>query len=238
MKMTVGFVGWRGMVGSVLLQRMQQEGDFEHIEPVFFSTSNVGGESPRFSNDLLKDAYDLDVLAQMDAVVSCQGGDYTNAVFDALRQKGWNGFWIDAASTLRMCDDACIVLDPINKTHIIDLLERGNKNFVGGNCTVSLLLMAMGSLIQRGMVEWISAMTYQAASGAGAGPMRELLMQMGQIHGFAEPILTANGGDILSLESQLNEWMKTDAFETSCFTTPLAGSLIPYIDTPVAGGQS
>jgi len=185
----VGLVGWRGMVGSVLMQRMQDENDFAHIEPVFFSTSNAGGEVPLINGKKvakaetrLHDANDLKMLARCDVILSCQGGDYTKAIYPALRQQAWQGHWIDAASTLRMEKDAVIVLDPINRSVIDQALSAGGKNWIGGNCTVSLMMLAVGGLLKSGMVEWISAMTYQAASGAGAANMRELLEQMGSLH--------------------------------------------------------
>ena len=187
----VGLVGWRGMVGSVLMQRMQEENDFAHFEPIFFSTSNVGGKAPAFAGNAgpLQDANNIDALKQMDVVLTCQGGDYTNDVFPKLREAGWNGYWIDAASSLRMKDDAIIILDPVNMNVIKDGLSKGIKNYVGGNCTVSLMLMALGGLFQHDKIEWITSMTYQAASGAGAQNMRELISQMGSIHGAVKDLL-------------------------------------------------
>jgi aspartate-semialdehyde dehydrogenase len=179
--MKVGLVGWRGMVGSVLMQRMREENDFDSIEPVFFSTSNAGGQAPDVGKDtpVLQDANDIDALAGMDIVITCQGGDYTNSVYGQLREQGWTGHWIDAASALRMEDDSVIILDPVNRSVIDRAREQGRKTWVGGNCTVSLMLMALGGLYEAGLVEWMSAMTYQAASGSGANNMRELLKQMG-----------------------------------------------------------
>src|SRR5690625_3612388 len=187
----VGLVGWRGMVGSVLMQRMQEERDFDHIEQVFFSTSQAGSPAPNFGKEAppLQDATDVEQLRSMDIVISCQGSDYTHAVYPALRQAGWDGYWIDAASALRMEDDSIIVLDPVNYGAITEGLGRGIKNFVGGNCTVSLMLMALGGLFKADLVEWMSAMTYQAASGAGAQNMRELLQQMGVARDAAQDLL-------------------------------------------------
>ena len=187
----VGLVGWRGMVGSVLMGRMQQEKDFDHIEPVFFTTSNVGGKGPAIGKDVppLKDAKSIDELKAMDIVITCQGGDYTGEIFPKLRAAGWKGYWIDAASALRMEQDAIIILDPVNLGVIKGGLKNGVKNYIGGNCTVSLMLMALGALFQKGYVEWMSAMTYQAASGAGAQNMRELLKQMGELHLSAKNLL-------------------------------------------------
>jgi aspartate-semialdehyde dehydrogenase len=180
----VGLVGWRGMVGSVLMQRMREENDFALIEPVFFTTSNVGGKAPDFAAGApaLKDAKNIDELKALDIIISCQGGDYTTEVFPKLREAGWKGHWIDAASTLRMKDDAVIILDPVNMDVIKDALAKGGRNWIGGNCTVSLMLMALGGLFKAGHIEWMSSMTYQAASGAGAQNMRELLSQMGEAH--------------------------------------------------------
>ncbi|KPW75912.1 Aspartate-semialdehyde dehydrogenase, partial [Pseudomonas syringae pv. coriandricola] len=180
----VGLIGWRGMVGSVLMQRMREEQDFDLIEPVFFTTSNVGGQAPSVGKDVapLKDAYSIDELKTLDVVLTCQGGDYTNEVFPKLREAGWQGYWIDAASSLRMQDDAVIVLDPVNRKVIDQQLDAGTKNYIGGNCTVSLMLMGLGGLFDAGLVEWMNVMTYQAASGAGAQNMRELIKQMGAVH--------------------------------------------------------
>src|SRR5476649_2782653 len=191
----VGLVGWRGMVGSVLMQRMQEEGDFAEIEPVFFTTSNPGGAAPAMAKNetTLKSASDIDELKKCEIIVSCQGGDYTSEVFPKLRAAGWSGFWIDAASTLRMEKDAVIVLDPVNRPVIDRALETGVKNYIGGNCTVTLMLMAIDGLLKADLVEWVSAMTYQAASGAGAQNMRELLQQMGEVHFAAKSLLSDPG---------------------------------------------
>ncbi|WP_036187076.1 aspartate-semialdehyde dehydrogenase [Marinobacterium lacunae] len=237
----VGFVGWRGMVGSVLMQRMLEEKDFDHIaEPVFFTTSQVGAAGPAIGKDIptLKDARNIDELKQMDAIISCQGGDYTTEVFGKLRAAGWDGYWIDAASTLRMADDSIIVLDPVNLNVIKDGLSKGVKNYVGGNCTVSLMLMGLGGLFKAGLVEWISSMTYQAASGAGAQNMRELIKQMGQIHAGSEALLANPSSAILDIDRQVAETMRSGEFATDHFGVPLAGSLIPWIDKAVEDGQS
>ena len=237
--MQVGFVGWRGMVGSVLMGRMLEENDFAKIDPVFFTTSNVGGAAPEVgkSAGTLKDAFAIDELQQLDAIVSCQGGDYTNEVFTKLREAGWQGYWIDAASTLRMKDDALIVLDPVNSNVIRDGLEKGVKNYVGGNCTVSLMLMGLGGLFQEGLVEWASAMTYQAASGAGAQNMRELISQMGAIHAGVADKLADPASAILDIDRQVVELMR-DGVPIEQFGAPLAGSLLPYIDKQLENGQS
>lgn len=219
----VGFVGWRGMVGSVLMQRMLEEKDFDHIaEPVFFTTSQVGASGPNIGKDIpaLKDARDIDELKQMDAIVSCQGGDYTTEVFSRLRQSGWQGYWIDAASTLRMADDSLIILDPVNLGVIKDGLSRGVKNFVGGNCTVSLMLMGLGGLFREDLVEWVSSMTYQAASGAGAQNMRELIRQMGQIHAGAADLLADPSSAILEIDRQVATTMRSAEFATDHFGVP------------------
>lgn len=237
--MKVGFVGWRGMVGSVLMERMIAENDFELLDPVFFTTSNVGGEAPDVgkASPTLQDAFDIDALANLDAIVSCQGGDYTQAVFTKLREAGWQGYWIDAASTLRMKDDAIIILDPVNSHVIEDGLARGVKNFIGGNCTVSLMLMGLAGLFQEGLVEWVSAMTYQAASGAGAQNMRELISQMGAIHNSVEGALKDPASAILDIDRQVVTTMR-DSLPITHFGAPLAGSLLPYIDKQLDNGQS
>lgn len=237
----VGFVGWRGMVGSVLMERMLAEGDFSHIEePVFFTTSNVGGQGPDIGRDIapLKDAKDIAELAKMDAIISCQGGDYTKAVFEPLRKAGWQGYWIDAASSLRMSDDALIILDPVNMSVIKDGLSNGVKNFIGGNCTVSLMLMSMGGLFKAGLVEWMSAMTYQAASGAGAQNMRELIAQMGAVNASVSEQLANPASAILDIDRVVSETLRSDGFPTANFGAPLAGSLLPWIDTQLENGQS
>ncbi|TLM76114.1 aspartate-semialdehyde dehydrogenase [Microbulbifer harenosus] len=237
----VGFVGWRGMVGSVLMGRMLEENDFAHIaEPVFFSTSNAGGAAPDIGKEVapLKDAYDLEALAELDAIISCQGGDYTKEVFGKLRESGWNGYWIDAASSLRMADDAIIVLDPVNRDVIDRGIESGVKNYVGGNCTVSLMLMGLGGLFKAGLVEWVSSMTYQAASGAGAKNMRELISQMGAIRDGVAAELADPASAILDIDRKVVETMRGGDFPTAEFGAPLAGSLLPWIDTQLENGQS
>ncbi len=236
----VGFVGWRGMVGSVLMQRMREENDFALIEPIFFSTSQKGGKGPEIGKDIprLEDAYDIDKLKSLDIVISCQGGDYTNKVFAKLREAGWQGYWIDAASKLRMDKNAIIILDPINKFVIEQALHRGVKNYIGGNCTVSLMLMAMGGLLEKNMVEWMSAMTYQAASGAGAKNMRELLQQMGETHRVAKNLLDDPASNILDIDRKVTGILRDDNFPIENFGVPLAGSLIPWIDSDVGNGQS
>ncbi len=236
----VGFVGWRGMVGSVLMERMLAENDFADIEPIFFTTSNVGGTGPAIGRDIpsLKDARDITELKTLDVIISCQGGDYTNDVFPKLRAEGWDGYWIDAASSLRMSDDAVIILDPVNDQVIRDGLAKGGKNFIGGNCTVSLMLMGLGGLFQQGLVEWASAMTYQAASGAGAQNMRELIRQMGAINASVEAKLDNPAAAILDIDRQVADTMRADAFPTDRFGAPLAGSLLPYIDRELDNGQS
>ncbi len=236
----VGFVGWRGMVGSVLMQRMQEERDFDQIvEPVFFTTSQVGAAGPDIGKEIapLKDASDIDALKEMDAIITCQGGDYTKEVYPKLRAAGWNGYWIDAASSLRMDDEAIIVLDPVNNDVIEKGLAKGVKTYVGGNCTVSLMLMGLGGLFKAGHVEWVSSMTYQAASGAGARNMRELITQMGQIRDGSEALLNDPASAILDIDRQVASTMRND-LATDNFGVPLAGSLIPWIDVPVADGQS
>lgn len=237
----VGLVGWRGMVGSVLMQRMREEGDFQHCAPVFFSTSQVGLDAPNVGVDgvpALKDAYDLDQLAELDVILTCQGGDYTKRVYQPLRDKGWNGYWIDAASALRMAEDCTIVLDPINRDVIDRSLEQGVKTFAGGNCTVSLMLMAMGGLFREGLVEWMTAQTYQAASGAGAQNMRELIAQMGAIQQSVASALSEPSHPILDIDSAVAQCMRSEAFPDQLFGAPLAGSLIPWIDSALENGQS
>jgi aspartate-semialdehyde dehydrogenase len=236
----VGLVGWRGMVGSVLMGRMRQERDFDHIEPVFFTTSNVGGQGPAIGKDVppLRDAKRIDELKTMDIIVTCQGGDYTSEIFPALRAAGWNGYWIDAASTLRMNNDAVIILDPVNLHVIKSALAKGVKNYIGGNCTVSLMLMALGALFQKGYVEWMSAMTYQAASGAGAQNMRELLKQMGELYRVAKPMLDDPASAILDVDREVAGSLRDEKFPKAHFGVPLAGSLIPWIDKELPNGQS
>ena len=236
----VGFVGWRGMVGSVLMQRMGEENDFSLIEPTFFSTSQKNGKGPDIGKEIspLKDAHDLSELKKMDIIITCQGGDYTNEVFEKLRESGWKGYWIDAASALRMKDDAVIILDPVNMPVIKQALHEGTKNYIGGNCTVSLMLMGVGGLFENNMVEWMSAMTYQAASGAGAQNMRELLQQMGEAHHVAEELLNNPASSILDIDREVSEKLRDKKFPVENFGVPLAGSLIPWIDREVAQGQS
>ena len=237
---TAGMVGWRGMVGSVLMQRMTEEKDFDLIEPVFFSTSNAGGEGPKIggrSTGKLGDANDIDALKKLDIIVTCQGGDWTKAVYPKLRAAGWNGYWIDAASTLRMEDDAVIVLDPINLGPIKQALSGGVKNYIGGNCTVSLMLMGMHGLFKEDLVEWTTAMTYQAASGAGAGNMRELETQMGAITDGTRS-LVAEQSPILDLDARVTATMRSASFPVAEFGYPLAGSLLPWIYTDLGNGQS
>ncbi|KFX62646.1 aspartate-semialdehyde dehydrogenase [Burkholderia sp. K24] len=238
--MNVGLVGWRGMVGSVLMQRMQQEGDFDLIEPVFFSTSNAGGNAPSFAKNetKLKDATSIEDLKKCEAIISCQGGDYTSEVFPKLRAAGWNGYWIDAASSLRMKDDAVIILDPVNLDVIKNALVKGQKNFIGGNCTVSLMLMALGGLFRENLVDWMTAMTYQAASGAGAQNMRELLQQMGTLYGAAKEDLADPSSAILDIDRRVLSAMNSDRMPTDNFGVPLAGSLIPWIDKDLGNGMS
>ncbi|MGI3130349.1 aspartate-semialdehyde dehydrogenase [Halopseudomonas pachastrellae] len=236
----VGLVGWRGMVGSVLMQRMRDENDFADIDPVFFTTSNVGGKGPDIGKDIpaLKDAFDLEALKPMDVIITCQGGDYTKEVYPKLRAEGWNGYWIDAASTLRMEDEAVIVLDPVNRRNIDQALRDGVKTFVGGNCTVSLMLMGLGGLFEQGLVEWMSAMTYQAASGAGAQNMRELIGQMGAINASVADQLADPASAILDIDRTVAATLRDDSFPAEHFGVPLAGSLIPWIDKQLPSGQS
>ncbi|MDO5101463.1 MAG: aspartate-semialdehyde dehydrogenase [Lautropia sp.] len=236
-KYRVGLVGWRGMVGSVLMDRMREEGDFERFEPVFFSTSNAGGKAP-IGEQALLDAHDIGELAKLDAVVTCQGGDYTQEIHPKLRAAGWKGFWIDAASTLRMNQDAVIVLDPVNRSVIDAAIQTGNRDFIGGNCTVSLMMMALGGLLQADQVEWVTAMTYQSASGGGAQHMRELVSQMGRIHASVADELGSAGSNILDIDRQVADTMRSDAFPTTQFGYPLAGSLMPWIDKDLGNGMS
>ncbi|AOY93333.1 aspartate-semialdehyde dehydrogenase [Cupriavidus sp. USMAA2-4] len=239
--MNVGLVGWRGMVGSVLMQRMQQEGDFDHIEPIFFSTSNAGGKAPAMAKNetTLKDANDIEALKQCDVILTAQGGDYTNEVFPKLRAAGWKGYWIDAASSLRMKDDAIIVLDPVNLGVIKDALSKGVKNFIGGNCTVSCMLMGLGGLFQHDLVEWMTSMTYQAASGGGAQHMRELLTQFGTLNAAVKPLLDDPASAILEIDRTILATQHgLSADETKQFGVPLAGNLIPWIDKDLGNGVS
>ncbi len=235
---TVGFVGWRGMVGSVLMARMRAENDFAHIDPVFFTTSNVGGKGPGESKGPLEDAKSIADLKRMDAIVTCQGGDYTNEIHPKLRAAGWNGFWIDAASALRMKNDAVIILDPVNMQVIKDALGRGVKDYIGGNCTVSLMLMALHGLFREGLIEWMTAMTYQAASGAGAQNMRELIAQMGAAHASVGELLADPASAILEIDRKVAATLRSAALPKEHFGVALAGSLIPWIDKEMDNGQS
>ncbi|QEA12156.1 aspartate-semialdehyde dehydrogenase [Comamonas flocculans] len=238
-KQLVGLVGWRGMVGSVLMQRMQAEGDFELIEPVFFSTSNAGGKAPAMArtHTTLQDAGDVAALGRCDIVISCQGGDYTKEVFPKLRAAGWQGHWIDAASALRMESDAVIVLDPVNEELIRQRLAAGGRNWIGGNCTNSILLMGMVGLFKAGLVEWVSSMTYQAASGGGANHMRELLKGMSVIHAAVEDDLATPASAILEIDRKVAQTIREDV-PREFFGSPLAGGLIPWIDSQLDNGQS
>jgi aspartate-semialdehyde dehydrogenase len=235
--MKVGLIGWRGMVGSVLLQRMQKENDFEGIEPVFFSTSQAGAPAPMDAGTL-KNAGDVAELKKLDVIITCQGGDYTKEIHPALRQAGWQGYWIDAASSLRMEKDAVIILDPVNRNVIDEALARGQKDFIGGNCTVSLMLMALGGLFRAGLVEWLSSMTYQAASGAGAPNMRELLAQMGVLHDSVADLLKNPASAILDIDREVTATLRGEGMPKKEFGFPLAGSLLPWIDREVEDGQS
>ena len=233
----VGFIGWRGMVGSVLMERMSQENDFSHMESYFFTTSQTGEAAPKVKNahDKLLSAMDSKELSKMDILLSCQGGDYTSEMFPLLRKEGWKGIWIDAASTLRMKDDSVIVLDPVNRDHIQESIQKGVKNFIGGNCTVSLLLIALDGLFKENLVEWVSAMTYQAASGAGAKNMIELLDQMKSVG----TVFAGNpSAGALALEKQMTTLMSSPEFPTTNFGHPLALNLLPWIDSEMPSGQS
>ena len=241
MMMKVGLVGWRGMVGSVLMQRMQQENDFSLITPSFFSTSAAGGDGPVINGKAtgkLLNANDIAALAQMDVLITCQGGEYTNTIYGPLRASGWTGYWIDAASSLRMADDAIIILDPLNRDVIDKSINAGIKNFIGGNCTVSLMMMSLNGLIRENLIEWISAMTYQAASGGGAQHMRELIAQMGASHASVATLLADPKSNILDIDSALAATMRSDNFPTQNFGVPLAGSLIPWIDKDMGDGNA
>ncbi len=235
--MKVGLVGWRGMVGSVLLQRMQEENDFAGIEPVFFSTSQAGGPAP-MNAGTLRDASDIAELKKLDVILTCQGGDYTKAIHPELRKAGWQGYWIDAASTLRMEPGAVIILDPVNRGVIDKSLAAGGKDFIGGNCTVSLMLMALGGLFRAELVEWVSSMTYQAASGAGAPNMRELLQQMGVLHRSVADLLADPASAILDIDRDVTAALRGGALPMKEFGFPLAGNLLPWIDREVEDGQS
>ncbi|ODU97993.1 MAG: aspartate-semialdehyde dehydrogenase [Thiomonas sp. SCN 64-16] len=237
----VGLVGWRGMVGSVLMQRMREEGDFDLIEPLFFSTSNAGGKAPAEAKNetTLQDAHDLEQLRRCDIILTAQGGDYTTAVFDKLRASGWRGHWIDAASTLRMRDDCVIILDPVNRPVIDAAMSKGGNNWIGGNCTVSCMLMGVGALYKAGLVEWMTSMTYQAASGGGAQHMRELLTQFGTLNASVRALLDDPASAILAIDRDVLARQKAlDAAQTQHFGVPLAGSLIPWIDKDLGNGVS
>ncbi|EKN4004956.1 aspartate-semialdehyde dehydrogenase [Yersinia enterocolitica] len=236
----VGFIGWRGMVGSVLMQRMIEERDFDGIRPVFFSTSQHGQAAPSFTGQqgTLQDAYDIDALSALDIIITCQGGDYTNEIYPKLRETGWQGYWIDAASSLRMRDDAIIILDPVNHGVIQQGLDKGIKTFAGGNCTVSLMLMSLGGLFANDLVEWASVATYQAASGGGARHMRELLTQMGMLYADVAKELQDPASAILDIERKVTAATRSGKLPTDNFGVPLAGSLIPWIDKALDNGQS
>ncbi len=236
----VGFVGWRGMVGSVLIDRMSIEDDFSEIEPFFFTTSQVGDFGPKIKGitSTLQDASDTKFISKLDIVVSCQGSAYTKAMHSALRESGWSGYWIDAASTLRMSETATICLDPVNMVSIKEAIFSGTKDFVGGNCTVSLMLMSLGGLFKAGLVEWVSSMTYQAASGAGAKNMRELLLQMGAMYQSVNAKLLDPSSEILEIDRTISEVMLSQDFPIHNFGAPLAGSLLPWIDSQLENGQS
>lgn len=237
---SVGLIGWRGMVGSVLMQRMQDEGDFSLINPVFFSTSNAGGKAPAFANGAgpLQDAYDVESLAKLPIIVTAQGGDYTAEIYPKLRDAGWDGFWIDAASTLRMDEDSVIVLDPVNRNVIDAALASGGKNFIGGNCTVSCMLMGLGGLFKSGLIEWATAMTYQAASGGGARHMRELISQFGSIHSAVASHLADPASAILDIDRGVLTHQRDPGLDSTQFGVPLAGSVIPWIDADLGNGRS
>src|SRR5512144_1083698 len=236
--MKVGIVGWRGMGGSVLLQRMQEEKDFAlGFEPVFFSTSQAGAPAP-MNAGTLKNASDIEELKKLDIIITCQGGDYTKAVHPELRKQGWQGYWIDAASGLRMEPNAVIILDPVNHNVIDAALAKGQRDFIGGNCTVSLMLMALGGLFRAGLVEWLTSMTYQAASGAGAPNMRELLSQMGVLHGSVADLLKNPASAILDIDRKVTAALRDGSMPTKEFGAPLAGNVLPWIDREVEDGQS
>ena len=236
----VGIVGWRGMVGSVLVQRMREERDFDHLEPVFFSTSQVGAKAPAIGRDAapVADATDVAALARLPVIVSCQGGVYTKEIYPKLRESGWKGYWIDAASALRMKDDAVIILDPVNRPLIEDALAKGGKNFIGGNCTLTLMLMGMAGLFQKDLVEWVTCMTYQAASGAGAASMRELAQQMLHLGGAARPALEDPAASALEIDQRVTHALRNGGLPKQEIGYPLAASLLPWIDTDLGNGQS
>src|SRR5258706_10582093 len=236
----VGIVGWRGMVGSVLVQRMREERDFDHVEPVFFSSSQAGGKGPAIgkSTGPVADAMDIAALKSLPVIVSCQGGDYTQEIYPKLRAAGWNGYWIDAASALRMKDDAVIILDPVNRPLIEDSLAKGGKNFIGGNCTLTLMLMGMAGLFQKNPVEWVTCMTYQAASGARAAAMRELAQQMKHLGGGAPPALDDPAVSALEIDQRVTHALRNGGLPKQEIGYPLAASLLPWIDSDLGNGQS
>ena len=238
--MDVGIIGWRGMVGSVLVERMREMNDFEFVEPVFFSTAKPTPAAPDIGRAAVpvQDANDIDALGRLNVLVSCQGGDYTRHIYPRLRAAGWSGYWIDAASTLRMNDDATIILDPVNREVIDGALAHGTKNFIGGNCTVSLMLMGLGGLFKAGLVEWATAMTYQAASGAGAQQMRELLVQMGELRDAARAELANPSANILAIDKAVRRASERADFPKASLEHPLAGNLLPWIDKDLGNGQS
>jgi len=236
----VGIIGWRGMVGSVLMDRMEQEKDFQKFESIFFSTSQKGQKAPDKGQEdlILRDAYDIESLMNMDIILTCQGGGYTSEIYPKLRGEGWKGYWIDAASTLRMEKESVIVLDPVNKKVIDQALNQGKKDYIGGNCTVSLMLMAIGGLFEKELIEWVSSMTYQAASGAGAKNMKELVKQMGMIYKPVASEIENPSSSILEIDQRINEIIRDKGFPTEEFGAPLAGSLLPWIDKEMDNGQS
>jgi aspartate-semialdehyde dehydrogenase len=236
----IGFVGWRGMVGSVLMGRMLEEGDFKGFEPIFFTTSNVGGEGPDLGIDIppLKDAFDINLLSSMDILVTCQGGEYTKRVYPEVRKDGWNGYWIDSSSALRMDRDSIIVLDPVNRNVIDEGFSSGIKVYVGGNCTVSLMLMALSGIFSSGLIEWISSMTYQAASGAGAKHMKELIAQMGVLGEASRSLLEDPASTAIAIDEVVTRELRSAGFPIENFSAPLAGSLIPWIDSAMESGQT
>jgi aspartate-semialdehyde dehydrogenase len=240
MTLRVGIVGWRGMVGSVLVQRMREEKDFDHIEPVFFSTSQAGGKGPDIGKPtgLVADAKDLKALKALPVIISCQGGDYTSEIYPQLRKEGWQGYWIDAASTLRMKDDAVIILDPVNMPVIQDALKSGVKDYIGGNCTVSLMLMGLDGLFKNDLVEWMTCMTYQAASGAGAAAMKELVQQMGHLGKVAQPAMDNPAATALDIDRNVTSALRNGGLPKSEIGYPLAASLLPWIDKDLGNGQS
>ncbi len=240
MTQSVGLVGWRGMVGSVLMQRMLDENDFSLFHPVFFSTSNAGGAAPKWAHGAgpLQDAYDIEVLKKLPIILTAQGGDYTSEVYPKLRAAGWNGLWIDAASTLRMADNSVIVLDPVNRNVIDDALKRGVKDFIGGNCTVSCMLMGLAGLFRNDLVEWMTSMTYQAASGGGAQHMRELLTQFGLLNASVKHLLDDPASAILEIDRGVLATQQDTALPTDHFGVPLGGNLIPWIDKDLGNGVS